>query len=304
MRKRQSEILSPEFFRFRKIKLAYYSVPSALKAEKEPILFFHANGFSALTYSPIYEDLSKAGYPVYALDFMGHGLSEATDEFRDWYFFRDQVLAFLDHLGLESVFGVGHSLGGASVLLAASNDIKQRFRKLAVLDPTVLTPLTSNLLYFVPNPLAKLADKRRAVFKNLQVVERSYRMMPMYKRWQPKSFQAYLKSAFRIRSDGQFELCLPPKIEAQIFRGLRPGHWKNYRILRQQILVLSATRSDVTPPSACRKLTRNNLESAYFRHSDGSHFFPMEDPSWVSNHITRFLSGEENQGKRKYETIS
>ncbi|PJZ70477.1 hypothetical protein CH373_05235 [Leptospira perolatii] len=286
--------IRPSFFKFRDINLAYYEISAKRKAKKDPVLFFHANGYTAMTYFPLFQNLTEAGYPVYALDFMGHGNSDSTYEFRDWYFFRDQILAFLDHLSFPSALGAGHSIGGASLLMAASGDSGGRLKKLAVLDPTVLTPFLSQFLHFYPNPLARLADKRRSVFKNLEIVKRSFRMMSGYKRWNEDSFDLYLKTAFRKREDGQFELCLSPDLEAKIFRSLKPGHWESYRKVKNPMLILSASKSDVTPPAACRKLLKFNRLSKSFKHDDGSHFFPMEDPQWSSSHMIHFFDNISN----------
>lgn len=295
-------------FRFREIDLAWYHLPTT-RPDRRPILFFHANGYPALTYTPLFETFAAAGHGVYALDFVGHGRSQATEDFDDWNYFRDQALAFLDVLSQRGeidesgAFVVGHSIGGAtSSLLAAAEEERarrageaSRIRALALLDPTVLTPLLAWLLPFLPHPLAESAERRRSEFKSLKVVERSYRMHPGFKAWDAAVFQAYLASAFRERDDGMFELCLPPRVEARIFRTLHRGQWRFHKAVRMPKLVIQAAQSEVTPDRAAKLLVRANIHSSRLK-STGSHFFPMEQPAWTVDRVLEYFQNLDSQG--------
>ena len=243
--------------------------------------------------------LAASGRRVDALDFIGHGNSGVREDFSTWLFFRDQALALLDHLALPRVRVVGHSIGGATALLTTAALGNEKYagpaagtiiESLCLLDPTVLTPLTSRLLPFVPNGMARAAESRRSVFKSLKIVARSYRMHPGFKDWRQDVYDAYLRSALRARSDGQYELRLPPQVEARIFRTLRPGHWKYHKQVRVPALVIQAAKSPVCPDRARALLVRNNPASRGLRHETGSHFFPMEFPDWTVDRILEFIA--------------
>lgn len=288
---------------FRGLELAYYHFPAGVPSSARPLLCLHANGYPALTYTPLFERFAAAGRPVFALDFMGHGRSQATEDFADWNFFRDQALALLDRLSdagaIDSRRGlhlIGHSIGGAVASLATAREEESalragrppRIRALGLLDPTVLTPLIAWLLPFLPHPLAGQAEKRRNEFKSLKVVARSYRLHPGFRDWRDDVFQCYLDAAFRKRADGLFELCLPPRVEARIFRSLHRGQWRAHKAVRAPKLVIQARNSSVTPDRAARLLLKRNPDSRRTT-STGSHFFPMEQPDWTADRLLEWF---------------
>src|SRR5690349_1366209 len=96
----------------------------------EPVLLCHATGFHARVWEPVAAHLAAAGFHCYAFDERGHGDSP-TPPGRDfsWNHMGDDVLAVLDDIGLERAFGVGHSCGGA-LLLLAEEKVPGTFRSL------------------------------------------------------------------------------------------------------------------------------------------------------------------------------
>ncbi len=243
---------------------------------------------------PLFRHLIEQGLEVHALDFIGHGASQ-VGKFRSWYDFRDQVFALARHLNLSKVYAAGHSLGGASTLLAAA-ETPELFQKIAALDPVVMTPLFSYILQILPNPMVRIAKNRRSHFKSLELVRRSYRLNPAFLDWHEESFQGYLDSAFR-KVDNGYELCLPPAVEAKVFSCFNTGHWRKYDKLKIPLLVISREDSLETPPGSCRRLIRSHAESSYISRT-GTHFFPMEDPVWTAQSIVDFFlsSGSDREG--------
>ncbi len=94
-----------------------------LGGEGRPALFAHATGFHGRVWEPLASKLS--GVHGWAPDLRGHGDSPVPrgHEFA-WSRFADDVLSTLDALGLGSAtgadqpIGIGHSKGGAALLLA------------------------------------------------------------------------------------------------------------------------------------------------------------------------------------------
>ena len=81
------------------------------------VLMVHATGFCAGVWTATAHHLDGVGR-LAALDVRGHGRSSTPAGGMDWHGTADDVLAAVDALGLERPFGVGHSMGGASLLLA------------------------------------------------------------------------------------------------------------------------------------------------------------------------------------------
>ncbi|MFD5466671.1 alpha/beta fold hydrolase [Kitasatospora sp. NPDC127059] len=82
-----------------------------------PLVLLHALGERAADWDTVLPDLAP-GHRVYAPDLRGHGDSGRTAEY-DLERMREDVLAFLDALGLDRVDLVGHSMGGAVAYLLA-----------------------------------------------------------------------------------------------------------------------------------------------------------------------------------------
>lgn len=105
--------------------------------EGEPLVLLHGRGGAAAEFTPILAPLA-AQRRVIALDLPGWGLSDkpiftgrtAHDALRIW---TDGALALLDHLGLERVDLLGHSMGGFTALGLALEH-PERVRRLLLAD--------------------------------------------------------------------------------------------------------------------------------------------------------------------------
>ncbi len=105
--------------------------------EGEPLLLLHGRGMAAALFTPIFAALA-AQRRVIALDLPGWGLSDKPvftgrspqDALRVWM---DGALALLDHLGLDRVDLLGHSMGGFTALGLAL-DHPDRVRSLLLAD--------------------------------------------------------------------------------------------------------------------------------------------------------------------------
>ncbi len=86
------------------------------------VLFLHANGFNAQTYSELLSPLAERIHVV-ASDARGHGQSELPAEpglAKGWTVFRDDLIALLESLKLGAAVLGGHSLGAVVSLMVAS----------------------------------------------------------------------------------------------------------------------------------------------------------------------------------------
>lgn len=85
-----------------------------------PTLFCHATGLHGAVWEPLSNALGP-DFERWALDFRGHGASVVPPEDPlPWTGMAEDVLAVVDALAVEpgTLLGVGHSLGGAALLLA------------------------------------------------------------------------------------------------------------------------------------------------------------------------------------------
>jgi len=129
-----------------------------------PLVLLHPNGFCAGVFDPLARAL-RTDYRVVGVDLRGHGTSTAPTTFEDCGFVAaaTDVVAMLDHLGLDEVAILGESLGGGTGILV---DRLQpgRVRALLLCEPIAM-PATDGLPGRTDeNPMSAMARKRRAVW--------------------------------------------------------------------------------------------------------------------------------------------
>ena len=75
-------------------------------------MLHHGLASNARIWEMVAPQLAEAGYPVYALDARGHGLSDKPDDGYDMDSIADDLAAFIQMCQLERPVLVGHSWGG------------------------------------------------------------------------------------------------------------------------------------------------------------------------------------------------
>ncbi|WP_329019130.1 alpha/beta fold hydrolase [Streptomyces sp. NBC_01601] len=96
-----------------------------------PLLLLHALGENSTDWEPLVPAFAQH-WRVYFPDLRGHGRSEWPGTY-SLELMRDDVLGFLDALGLDQVDVIGHSMGGVAAYLLAE-DHAQRVRRLVLED--------------------------------------------------------------------------------------------------------------------------------------------------------------------------
>ncbi|TIV08478.1 MAG: alpha/beta fold hydrolase, partial [Mesorhizobium sp.] len=91
-----------------------------------PVLLIHGVGMNASIWAPQIE-LMKNRWDVIAIDMLGHGPSPLPPEDASLADYAGQAIRLLDHLGLETVSIVGHSMGalvGQEIALNAPERVR------------------------------------------------------------------------------------------------------------------------------------------------------------------------------------
>jgi pimeloyl-ACP methyl ester carboxylesterase len=160
-------------------RLAYteFPPPDGSGREGHTLVLLHGLLLSQLMHKPLAETLAARGNRVITLDLLGHG---ASDRPRDmWRYsmatYGRQVVALLDHLGIDQAVVMGTSLGANAALEIASSH-PERLRGLVLEMPVLDNGLLGSALAFTPllvaltfgEPLMKgLAKAARAVPRRL-----------------------------------------------------------------------------------------------------------------------------------------
>ncbi len=110
------------------------------KGEGKPVLLLHGFFYDSYLWAANIDALAE-NFQVYALDLWGFGYSTREPLDYDYQLYVDQVLLFMDSLGISRASLVGQSMGGGTAILFCVQH-RERVNKLLLVDPAGL-----------PNPL-------------------------------------------------------------------------------------------------------------------------------------------------------
>jgi pimeloyl-ACP methyl ester carboxylesterase len=139
-----------------------------------PLILVHGLLLSQEMHRPLAEDLAARGNRVITVDLLGHGESDRP---RDMWrysmrFYGDQLVALMDHLGLDEAVVMGTSLG-ANTALNVALTAPERLRGMVIEMPVLDNALMWSALAFTPL-LAALTFGESA----MKLVSRATRVVP------------------------------------------------------------------------------------------------------------------------------
>ena len=235
------------------------------------VLLAHATGFCAGVWQPLATRLE--GHRVAALDIRGHGRSGAPDAM-DWEGTGEDVLAAVDALGLHEPVGVGHSMGGASLLMA---EIRRpgTFRALWIFEPIVFPPDFAPPGGGGPNPLVEGARRRRDVFESAEVAFANFSAKPPLNELHPDCLAAYVRHGFTELDDGSITLRCRPEFEASTYSaGQSHRTWSHLGEVQCPVTVVRGREFPgpaLLAAGIAEQLPGGRLEV----HEDQGHFGPL-----------------------------
>ena len=257
-----------------------------LGGDGPPLLLCHATGFHGMVWRPFAESLRDA-FHCWSLDFRGHGDSSSPDIDYAWEGFADDVLAVVDGLGLERPYGIGHSKGGASLLLAEERR-PGTFRALWLYEPVVFAGVAEPLPPG-PNPMAEGARRRREVFPSHDAAYENYASKPPFDVLRPDALRAYVDHGFAPQDDGTVLIKCRGEHEARVYS--MGGRHQAYAGLDQVGCPVVVARGRIEPGPAsfadavAERLPHGRLEA----YEQLGHFGPMQDPDLLGAAARAFL---------------
>lgn len=258
-------------------------------ADKRPtLLICHASGFHANCYRPMMPQLT-AHFDVWGLDFRGHGASTtpAGEDFA-WGGFADDVLAVVDRIGEQPLAGFGHSMGGASILLAETKR-PGTFSGAYLYEPIIFPP------DIVPrnSMMAEGARKRRREFRSRAEALHHYASRPPLGTMRADALAAYVEYGFHDIEDsvdGAVTLACEPEHEAATFNNAATSVDDISHLLIHAMVGAGTTLQEPSPAQFAIA-TAQALTNAELVSYDGiGHFGPMEDPVRIATDAVAFLT--------------
>ncbi len=251
-----------------------------LGGDGRPLLLCHATGFHGRVWDGV-----AAEFPdrrCIALDFRGFGDSTppADGDF-DWQGFADDVLAVIDHYSLTDVQAIGHSKGGAALLVAELNR-PGTFDRLVCFEPIVFPREGEGIPVPRPpgegNSLAEGARRRRERFDSYDAAVERYAASASLGSLRPDVLEAYVRHGFRPDQDGTVVLKAAREHEARTYEMSQElGAFE--RLGGVHCPVLIAHGGDGGAPALMAPMIADQLPGGeLLAFPSLGHFGPLEDP--------------------------
>jgi pimeloyl-ACP methyl ester carboxylesterase len=250
------------------------------------LLMSHATGFHALVWQPIAQLLAQR-FSCQALDYRGHGDTAAPADWSvDWNGYGDDAVAVATALHTPGgILGVGHSMGGACLLMAARRD-PSLFRGLVVFEPIVF-PTEGLHPPGTESPLVAGARRRRASFPSFDDAIANYAAKPPMGTFTDDALHAYVHGGFVVGEDGHVHLKCRPEHEARTFE-MGGGHrtWDDLGEITCPVVVVAGRPHPGTPASLSAAIADRLPHGRYLELDDLDHFGPMTHPERIAAIVT------------------
>jgi pimeloyl-ACP methyl ester carboxylesterase len=254
-----------------------------LGGDGPPVVLLHATGFHGRCWLPMAPALA-GDFSVWSIDQRGHGASGKAPGYQDWSLFVDDlfaVLAALDRNNPGAWRGVGHSLGGAILLLAEQRQ-PGTFLDLCCYEPVVMPATPAPAGFTGGNSMSAQARKRRPRFASREEARQNFASKLPMNRFDPAALDAYVTYGFVDEPGGAVTLACTGEDEASIYEGAPQHHaWDRLSEIRPPVAVLGGEDHRDPVSGYVEDIARRLPRGSAIRLPGLSHFGPFEDPIGV-----------------------
>jgi len=270
--------------------LALHELPGNPDASSA-LLICHANGFTGPVYRAFAAALD-ADVRVFALDFRGHGDSHTPnlDSF-DWSGMTDDSLTAIDHLhssGFNSIYGFGHSLGGAA-LIDAERQRPGTFVSLMTFEPVIAPHGAFN----PDSPLVRSAQGRLRSFPSAEAALLRYAARPPLGLFRADVLHDYVRHGFTEQPDGTVTLKCAPESEAAVFRGGAKTIHLDLIADVQANVVVAVSGDKKFAGQLAAPIAEQLPHGELIEFPTLTHFGPLQDPVGVANAMSALIESAE-----------
>ena len=276
---------SPELksLRLEDIDLALWDWPGS----GPPLLFLHATGFHGRSWDEVVRHFP--GRRCLAPDLRGHGRSTKPEPPYHWQSFGRDVALLAEALDLRGAIGIGHSMGGHSLVAAASRR-PETFASLLLIDPTIFLPQRYG---HAAHDSSFIARRRNTWTSPAEMFER-FRPRPPFSQWTPQVLKDYCDYGL-VPADGQYVLACPPAVEHSIYQHSTEPSADLHPVLHEIRQPVVVVRGGVPWDPAAFNLNSSPTDPALASQLPNArdvllpgrtHYIPMETPELVAGYIS------------------
>jgi pimeloyl-ACP methyl ester carboxylesterase len=251
-----------------------------------PILMMsHATGFHGRCFEPMAAILADRFW-CWAPDYRGHGATDApTDIDLVWEHYGDDATAVAKALTAldpsRAVIGVGHSMGGACLLMVAHRE-PGLLSGSVLFEPIVFPPHGASDPK--DNPLVAGARRRRRHFDSLEEAEANYGAKRPMSTFAPEALRAYVAGGLRPDPEGGFVLACEPEHEARTFEtGGTHRTWEVLEEITTPAWVVAGRLDAAQPSRLAADIAARLPAGSYVQMDDLDHFGPMTHPERIAD---------------------
>lgn len=246
--------------------------------QEQCIYFAHANSFP----SPCYRQLFSALEDSFRIDYLERiGHNQAFPVVNNWHTLRDEILSDIQEKYQQPVIGMGHSLGGVLIFLAACL-MPQLFHHIILLDSPVYGLLKGIMLrlskwfnqveYLTP---AARTKNRRTSWPDKASALAYFQQKSLFSHFDPACLQDYVDYGLEPGGKG-WQLYFERDIEYKIYKTLPDNLAVYRRFQRPPTTLIYGNHSYLFKAGNIRYMqTKLGFGTEVI---EGGHLFPFEVP--------------------------
>lgn len=244
-----------------------------------PVLLIHGVGMSAAIWQPQIA-LMRDRFDLVAIDMLGHGASPLPPEEANLWDFADQAIRLIDHLGLDRVAVVGHSMGA---LVA---------QEIALRAPSRVNAIVClNAVFRRPPELAQAVRERAAA---LGGHGDPHAIAATIARWFGEPVPPELVAAATTARTSLESVDAEGYARTyRLFASADTAHVDRLAGLSVPALFMTGSQDRNSTPAMSAAMARLAPAGQCLALSGEKHMMPIASPQEVTQHITAFLDKAE-----------